>query len=148
MCKRCRAGGAKAGPSLLDQGQEVLFPAEHDGRGRRIHRPESRGVLLPGLALWLSPGRFLEKPGVPAPAVVKDIYTPAAFAFQARLQCPAFGLTGGRCDFHRISWTVVETAKFYGFLTISAHTAASTPSGKPFAASESFVQFPNCAGHR
>jgi hypothetical protein len=125
-----QAGGAKAGPRLLSQGQEVLFPAEHDGRGRPIPRPESQGLLVPGLALWLSARRFLEKPGVPAPAVFKDIYTPAVFAFQARLQCPAFGLIGGRCDFHRISWTVVENSKFGGILAISAHTAASTPSRK------------------
>jgi hypothetical protein len=62
--------------------------------------------------LWLSARRFLEKPGVPAPAVLKDIYTPAVLAFQARLQCPAFGLIGGTSDFHSICWTVVETSKF------------------------------------
>ena len=108
MCKRCWAGGAEAVPRLPGQGQEVLFPAEHDGRGRPIPRPESWGVLRPGLALWLSALRFLEKPGVPAPAVLEGIYTPAVFAFQARLQCPAFGFTGGRFDLHTTSGTLVE----------------------------------------
>jgi len=46
------------------------------------------------------------------PKTTKDIYTPAVFAFQARLQRPAFGFIGGRCDLHRICWTVVETSKF------------------------------------
>ena len=88
-------------------------------------------MALYGLGLWFSRGRCLEEASVPAPAVLKDIYTPAVFAFQARLQCPAFGLIGGRCDLHRTSWTVAENSKFGDVLAISAHIVASTPSRKP-----------------
>jgi len=52
--------------------------------------------------------------------VFEDIYTLAVFAFQALLQCAAFGLIGGGCDLHRTSWTVTENSEFGGVLAIGA----------------------------
>lgn len=86
----------------------VVFPPERDDRGRPVCRPACRHGLASGLTLQLSPLRRAKEPGVSAPAVLKDIYTPAVLAFQALAQGPAFGRTCGRCDFHRIPRAVVE----------------------------------------